>query len=705
MAAEPALRANVRLLGNILGATLVEQEGAWLLELVEEVRARAGAGRAGDAAAAGELARLVAELPLERQSLVLRSFALYFQLANIAEQHHRLRRLRQYEHEGRIARETLADAFARLKAANVSEDEVRAAAEALSVELVLTAHPTEAVRRTVLEKHRRIASLLHELDDPELPRLTEERIHRDLAEDMTILWQTDEVRSQRPRVVDEIHQTHWFLEESSGTPPHALSRELESHGAHVAAHLSASVAGSVATWTATLTPAPRRSKLRSFRRGCARGICSSAMCARSHVPGGCRRQWSRRIRRLVLLTTYRISQNVDEPYRRRLTSIWDGSRDDAFGSAAELLAELDLHRQQSSGASRRADRRRRPRALRRRVEIFGLHLAKLDLRTHATAVRARDATLIEALATAARLQQRYGSEALDRLIVSMTNSADDLAAAETLADDAGLDVEVVPLFETILDLHAAPAIVAEELERRPAQSARGDGRLLRLGQGRRLPRRQLGDLPRAGGARARRCASMARLTVFHGRGGSAGRGGGPTYAAILAQPAAATRGRLKLTEQGETISFKYGLPGLAYRNLEAALAATLLTAFPSLAPAPPADARTSMERSRQTSQRVYRALVWEDPALPRVLPQLHPDRRARAPRDRLAACEQTRGGGRRRARGAACDPLGLLVDAKPVSPAVVVRSGHRPRRPGSSDLLRASTAPGPPSRLWSTTSR
>src|SRR4029077_13205917 len=155
MAAEPALRANVRLLGNILGATLVEQEGAWLLDLVEQVRARAGAGRSGDPAAAGELARLVAELPLEQQSLVLRSFALYFQLANIAEQHHRLRRLRQYEHEGRTARETLADAFGRLEAAHVGKEELRAATDALSVELVLTAHPTEAVRRTVLEKHRR----------------------------------------------------------------------------------------------------------------------------------------------------------------------------------------------------------------------------------------------------------------------------------------------------------------------------------------------------------------------------------------------------------------------------------------------------------------------------------------------------------------------------------------------------------------------
>jgi phosphoenolpyruvate carboxylase len=632
MAAEPALRANVRLLGNILGATLVEQEGAFLLELVEEVRARAGAGRAGDAAAAGELARLVAELPLEQQSLVLRSFALYFQLANIAEQHHRLRRLRQYEHEGRTARETLADAFARLEAANVSEDEVRAATEALSVELVLTAHPTEAVRRTVLEKHRRIASLLHELDDPDLPRLTEERIHRDLAEDVTILWQTDEVRSQRPRVVDEIRQTLWFLEESLwNAAPRALA-ELESHGAHVArsplrfgswvgGDLDGNPHAGAATIEAALVQARTRARdlLQRDVRALARSWGMSSTVVEADTAVGA-------------VDDLPDSQNVDEPYRRRLTSILGRLRDDAFGSAAELLAELDL-----IDSSLRAHRGERIadgglRALRRRVEIFGLHLAKLDLRTHSAAVHARDATLIEALATAARLQQRYGGEVLDRLIVSMTNSAGDLAAAETLANDAGLDVQVVPLFETISDLHAAPAIVAEELERRPRKALEvmvgysdsgKDGGYLAANWAIFRAQEELARVAAEHGT---------RLTVFHGRGGSAGRGGGPTYAAILAQPAEATRGRLKLTEQGETISFKYGLSGLAYRNLEAALAATLLTAFPSLAPTPPADARSSMEQLAADSQRVYRALVWEDPALP-------PFFRSFTPIDELALLE------------------------------------------------------------------
>src|SRR5207244_9455070 len=139
-----ALRANVRLLGDLLGSVLVEQEGEWLLEQEERVRRLARAGRQGDPAAAADLTTVVAELPLERQALVLRAFALYFQLANIAEQHHRLRRRRQYEHEGRPPRESLAEAVHLLEGADLDE-----AVQRVSVELVLTAHPTEATRRTV----------------------------------------------------------------------------------------------------------------------------------------------------------------------------------------------------------------------------------------------------------------------------------------------------------------------------------------------------------------------------------------------------------------------------------------------------------------------------------------------------------------------------------------------------------------------------
>src|SRR5262249_23074614 len=188
--------------------------------------------------------------------------------------------------------------------------------------------------------------------------------------------------------------------------------------------------------------------------------------------------------------------------------------------------------------------------VRRKVEIFGLHLAKLDLRTHSDAVREREPRLVETLDGAAALQRRHGRAAIDRLIVSMTSSAADLVAADELARAARIDLQAVPLFETIDDLRSADAIVGEYLDRAGHEQLE-----VMVGYS---------DSGKDGGFLAanweifraqERLAALAHergveLTIFHGRGGSTGRGGGPTWAAILAQPVQATAGRLKLTEQG-----------------------------------------------------------------------------------------------------------------------------------------------------------
>jgi len=214
-AADAPLRRDVRTLGNLLGRILVEQDGEELLNEVEHIRRLARDARAtGSRTHRDDLTRTVGGLELERQALVLRAFGAYFQVVNLAEQHHRLRRRRQYEHEGRIPRESLVEAVKRLREGGLQRPELADASRRLSLELVLTAHPTEATRRSVLAAHLRLSRLLAELDDPSLTPARERRVEAALAEEVTLLWQTDEVRSRRPRVVDEIRHGLWFFEQS-----------------------------------------------------------------------------------------------------------------------------------------------------------------------------------------------------------------------------------------------------------------------------------------------------------------------------------------------------------------------------------------------------------------------------------------------------------------------------------------------------------
>ena len=202
------LRRDVRLLGALLGHVIREQEGQSLYDAEERVRQTS---RAGDFEA---VQAIVAALPVDEQGRLVRAFSLYFQLANLAEQHHRIRRRRQYAVERRVAAESLDAAFQTLEAAGVSSGQLRDAARRVSLELVLTAHPTEATRRTVLTAQLQISELLHRLDDPQLSDPGKRDIEDALAEQITTLWQTDETRTKRPRVVDEIRHGLWFFEQS-----------------------------------------------------------------------------------------------------------------------------------------------------------------------------------------------------------------------------------------------------------------------------------------------------------------------------------------------------------------------------------------------------------------------------------------------------------------------------------------------------------
>ncbi len=626
MSTDAPLRRNVRLLGEILGRVLVEQEGGDLLAAVERIRRLSRDAREGGPRE--ELRAAVRGLDPGRQASVLRAFALYFQLANIAEQQHRIRRRREYERERRVQRESLAEAFARLEP--VDPQRLAKTAGRLSLELVLTAHPTEATRRTILAAHLRLGRLLAELDDPTLTASRRRAIEDAIAGEVTALWLTDEVRERRPRVVDEIRHGLWFFEQSLLDAAPRLVADVRARlpeaplplrfGTWIGGDRDGNPAAGAATVEEALERA-RKLVLARYRQevralAAALGVSSSL----ASVSDELRASITQDERELPEYAAAIGAQNETEPYRRKLSFVWWRLGNDGYGSPAELAADLDVidRSLRENRGARIADGALAD--LRHRVELFGFHLAKLDVRLHADELAAPDEEVRELFAAIEHARARHGAQALDTVIVSGTRSGADVLAALDLSDEP---ISVVPLFETIADLRAAPRIVEELLETtRFALRARGDRLEVMVGYS---------DSGKDGGyltaqweiyrAQEELAALAARrgveLTIFHGRGGSAGRGGGPTHAAILAQPPGHPLGRLKLTEQGETISFKYGLPELAARNLEAALAATLLSAFPEVAgSAAPEGAPETMAALSETAYSTYRELVEDEGFVP-----------------------------------------------------------------------------------------
>jgi phosphoenolpyruvate carboxylase len=601
------LGRNVRLLGTILGTVLVEQEGEWLLALVERVRLLSRAARRSGLVANVEEA--VRDVPPERQALVLRAFALYFQLANIAEQQHRMRRRREDAHAGRVARESLERAFELLE--GVPPDALDRRARRVSVRLVLTAHPTEATRRTVLLAHVRVAALLDRLDDPLLTAADRREVERRLAEEVTLLWQTDEVRHDRLKVSDEIRNGLWFFEHGLFDAAESLLGEWRERlpGAPPPLRFGSWIGGdmdgnpSVGLDSIEEAVARARTLARERYRERVRALAVELSSHRSfvRVTDELEESIARDERELPEYAAAIGSQNALEPYRRKLSFVWWRLAKDRYPSAEALLADLVVIRR-SLEANRGGRIAARVAALERTVEIFGFDVARLDVRVHAREL------------TADRVRPALAAS-VGTVVVSNTSSADDVLRALELT---GRETAVVPLFETLDDLAAAPRIL-EELLRDGRFRRRGDAVEVMVGYS--DSGKDAGYLAaqwaiyRAQEALAETArAHGVELTIFHGRGGSTGRGGGPTHAAIASQPPGHPPGRLKLTEQGETVSFKYALEGLARVNLEAALAGTLLAAFPEVtARAPTSAERGVLDRLARLSRERYDAFVRREP--------------------------------------------------------------------------------------------
>ena len=595
------LAADLARLGGLLDTVLVEQGGEHLRAAVEGLREHAGRARSDSDADLDAVRLAVRSLDPALRDDVQRALAIQLGLANLAEQHHRLRShrhpLRQAVHRlGPLAPE---------------------AGSTAALRLVVTAHPTEAARRTVLHAQLRIAEWL---DDP-APEADDA-----LAEQITLLWQTDPVRHLRPTIRDEIRHGLWFFEIGICHTTADLACEWDrllpgiEFPLRFGSWIGGDADGNPAVDEQTLTEAIQRARtmlLRDYReevRDLARAVGVSSRL--TGVDGELLASIERDEREMPWVAGEVAGRNAHEPYRRKLTAIHrrldnelTGRDEPRFGRAEELAADIDLidrslrrHRGERLADGRLA-------RLRRQLEIFGFHGARLDVRLHIDELRSPGDRAERLLGAIPAIRAAHGDGAAGRVIVSGVESADDVVVSQRCAQRLAGDVELVPLLESIAALKGAAGIARPLLSGRSGEpvtvmvghsDSGKDGGYLAAQWRIVLAQRALAELGRDTGTPIR---------IFHGRGGSVGRGGAPTMEAILAQPAGHPPGHVEITEQGETISFKYGLPGIARRNLEAALAATLLKAADT---GPGGDDDRLMEVLADRSEQAYRRLVWDD---------------------------------------------------------------------------------------------
>ena len=688
------LRAQIRELGTLLGESIARHEGAGVLDLVEEVRTSSREDPQ-------HARRLLGSVDLGTAIRLARAFSIYFDLANVAEQVERAHDVLQRRASiGGPIRQAAQAAIAR----GVEPAAAAELAGALDIRPVFTAHPTEAARRSVLMKLRRIADLLQ--DSSLEPSQRTDR----LAELVDLLWQTDEVRLEQPQVLDEARNAMYYLDALTRGPLPEVLDDLAAAFAELGGPLPVAARPvRLGSWiggdrdgnpnvtpevTARVLAVQQEHAIADLLPVVDRLIEDLSISERI---GGQDPELTAALAvdrvHLADLDPRYLRINAEEPVRLKLTYVrmrlrltrerligggpHQAGRD--YADATELLSDLLLVRQALSGDAAELARRVLDRAIRLTASI-GLHLATLDVREHAAKFREAVALLVdrlggpdldslsaldrfELLATelasrrplaptppplpsdAVRTYQtlvtvresieRYGPDSIESCIISMTRGPDDVLAAVVLAREAGLvDIDAgvarigfVPLLETVEELRLAESIMdalLAEPSYRAIVAARGDVQEVMLGYSDSnkdagimtsqweiyLAQRRLRDVAARHGV---------GLRLFHGRGGTVGRGGGPTYDAILAQPWGVLDGSIKVTEQGEVISDKYLLPVLARDNLEqmvaAVLDASLLHRSALHADQQPDDWDIAMDTASTAAQARYRRLV-DDPDLP-----------------------------------------------------------------------------------------
>lgn len=632
-----AMRADVRMLGSMLGQVLRESGSPGLFDDVERLRGATIQAYTDDSPEAFERAAAIAEsFSVSRADEVARAFTVYFHLVNLAEEHQRVRLLRERAgvSDQDSAGDSIPAAYAQLSS-EVGEDEAARRLRELRFHPVFTAHPTEARRRAVSQSIRRLVSLLETLENSAAGGAEHRRARRRMLEEIDTLWRTSPLRAEKPTPTDEVRAVMAVFDDTLYTTIPLVYRRLDDA-------LQGEVAGSrppvvspfvrLGTWvggdrdgnpfvTASVTKKAAgiaaEHVLLGLERSTERVGRGLTMSGETTPPSSALRAlWDRLAASDDDGAADAVKRAPGEHHKRvmmllarRIRATRARDADLAYSDPEEFLADLRVVQSSldQAGAKRQAFG-----ALQQliwAVETFGFHLAELEVRQH-SAVHAKvlaeceaggelsdlAVEVLEVFRTISQVQKRFGPRAAGRYIVSFTQSADDLANVHALARHAvGPDgtppvLDVIPLFETFADLQAAPGILAEIVDH-PAFAARleATGRRLEVMLGYSDSSKDVGPVAAnlALYEAQARIAAWAQeqhieLTLFHGRGGALGRGGGPANSAILAQPPHSVDGRFKLTEQGEVIFARYGDPDIALRHIDQVAAAILLASAPSI---------------------------------------------------------------------------------------------------------------------------
>jgi phosphoenolpyruvate carboxylase len=689
----------IHLLGDLLGQVISELESPRIFEIEERIRALAKARRSGDLTSAGKLQQEVAALKTEEARAVAASFAAYFDLVNRAEENQRVINLRRREDEAypEPIPESISHAIATLKERGISQEQMKDLLDNLFIELVLTAHPTEARRRTVLSKLEHVTQLIEKISSGSLSLRAQEKAIRSLRNDIASLWLTDRVRSAKLTVADEVKTGLYFVDSFFWNALPAIYEDLENalalhypglHAPDAWFRLASWIGGDrdgnpnvTSEVTAEALRLHRGLMVENHRRNF-QELARHLSISSSRIPPPQElMDWIEKRRPFPPHIAYIEQRYATEPYRLVLSllasDLAEASREDmkshllqrypyqARMDEADLTRPLDLIASAMPWELAQNDLQE----VRRKIKIFGLHTARLDIREDSSRLNAALSEILRALniepdfenlsvekrielvtrlltepvpslsqhpgvtSSAAetwslfqligRTRELYGDKLLGPIIISMTHAASDVLTVLLLAKWAGCQVipQVTPLFESVPDLKDAPRILetlfTSEVYREHLR-AHDDAQMVMIGYS---------DSNKDGGylmanwslyeaqEEITRVAQEhnIKLTIFHGRGGTIARGGGPANSAIRAQPAGSINGRFRLTEQGEIIALRYSNPGLAHRHLEQIASAVILASAPL--PSQPVHNkwRAAMTQMSATAQSTYRKLVYETP--------------------------------------------------------------------------------------------